>query len=78
MTFPCVKCGLCCKKVGMLDKSLNRGDGACIHLKEDNICNIYDNRPNICRIDEMKPNNISTKQWYEINLEFCKKLGANI
>ena len=78
MNFPCIKCGLCCKKVGILDKSLDRGDGACKHLSEDNLCTIYNDRPRICRIDEMKPNSISTKKWHEINLEVCKKLGAKI
>ena len=46
----CDKCGLCCKfcdKLPELNK-FDRGDGVCIHLKEDNTCAIYEDRPEIC------------------------------
>lgn len=78
MTFPCVKCGMCCRNVGIVDRSLDRGDGICMNLSEDNLCNIYNDRPKICRIDEIRPIGIKKKQWYEINIEACKKLGAKM
>jgi len=31
----------------------DRGDGACVHLQEDNTCEIYETRPEICRVDAM-------------------------
>lgn len=30
---------------------MNRGDGACIFLTNENLCAIYDWRPDHCRID---------------------------
>lgn len=40
MTFPCEKCGACCRAI------------KCVHLKL-NRCEIYEHRPSICRVDEM-------------------------
>ena len=47
--FPCTRCGACCI---FLPKHFGfdlREDGACIHLSEDNLCKIYDERPQLCR-----------------------------
>lgn len=44
----CQKCGSCCRFV--FDTFLDDGTGKCIHLK-DNLCLIYDSRPQICRVD---------------------------
>ena len=30
----------------------DRGDGACEHLTEDNLCSIYENRPDFCNVDK--------------------------
>ena len=30
----------------------DRGDGACGHLTEDNLCSIYENRPDFCNVDK--------------------------
>lgn len=43
----CKKCGKCCKALG------------CRHLGSDNLCDIYENRPEICR-------NIPYSPWNEI------------
>ncbi len=40
MSFPCEKCGSCCKAVG------------CSYLK-NNLCSIYEARPDICRVDKV-------------------------
>ena len=58
--FDCKQCGACCKIAGMIglirDKEGNkvgqREDGACIHLDENNMCKIYEDRPDICRVNE--------------------------
>jgi Fe-S-cluster containining protein len=54
MTFPCTSCGACCRRIG---QSQGHGlpvnpDGSCGHLK-NNLCEIYDTRPDFCRIDHM-------------------------
>ncbi len=48
--FPCDKCGLCCKRLDLIEemKEYDRGDGVCMYLTKDNLCSIYDNRPTIC------------------------------
>ena len=60
--FPCTKCGICCNLVGAVEqlgvlreefKKANlksKSDGRCIHLTYDNMCSIYDKRPEICRV----------------------------
>lgn len=48
--FPCTGCGACCKAVWMAMPELAKPDGSCKHLGEDNLCGIYDNRPEICLI----------------------------
>jgi len=56
-------CGACCRalnekpknfKVAMWMKFLDRGDGVCKNLMEDNRCRIYDRRPDICIIKQWK------------------------
>lgn len=54
--FLCSQCGACCKLAGKMGgKKYNlpiNEDGSCGHLK-NNVCSIYDNRPDICRVDKM-------------------------
>jgi Fe-S-cluster containining protein len=45
----CTKCGACCRIVGVAVPELDRGDGACRHLTEENLCGIYEKRPLLCR-----------------------------
>lgn len=54
MSFPCTKCGLCCRHVDRseLTTILDRGDGICIYLNTHSAeCKIYRSRPQACRID---------------------------
>ncbi len=57
----CDKCGICCKLLykANLDKEiinlLDNGEGVCKYL-ENNLCKIYDNRPNICNSQWMYEN----------------------
>ena len=43
--YPCKQCGCCCRHVQVIDemKKYDRGDGVCIHLRNDNKCDIYNN-----------------------------------
>jgi Fe-S-cluster containining protein len=52
MNFPCTSCGSCCRRVFMVDifpREWIKEDGSCIHL-ENNLCKIYNTRPDYCRI----------------------------
>lgn len=53
------------------------GNGVCIYLK-NNLCSIYENRPEICNVDLMYEKYFSvmyTKQeFYELNEKACEKI----
>jgi Fe-S-cluster containining protein len=78
--FPCTKCGLCCRNIDTIHelKDFDKGNGICIHLTEDNLCNIYDERPDICNVEKMFERKykrlMSKDEYYRLNLEGCKKL----
>lgn len=79
--FPCQQCGLCCQRVHLAaeTKSLDRGDGVCMHYEETNkVCTIYDERPDICRVDALyKKRYVQLYTWEEyvdLNLQVCKRL----
>ena len=77
--FNCSMCGLCCKHIDLVDelKKFDRGDGTCIHL-HNNLCSIYETRPNICRVDYMYEKKYSKlysrEEFYKINEDVCKTL----
>ena len=78
--FHCDRCGLCCRKVGKFDfmKEFDRGDGACKHLKADNTCAIYENRPTICNVErlyeERFKDEMTRDEWDRLNSEGCREL----
>ena len=41
----CLRCGWCCKSINPFDLD------ECPYLK-DNLCSIYENRPNVCKIHD--------------------------
>ena len=49
-SWKCIKCGACCKVMGLLYPDYDRGDYACINLLRDNTCGIYNDRPLVCRV----------------------------
>jgi len=82
-TFPCNKCGLCCKKVHQAPETrfLDRGDGTCRHYDvEDKVCGIYDQRPDICRVDKqyelIYSERYSWEEFVTANVEVCSLLQA--
>lgn len=78
--FECNKCGLCCKSIANnpIYKDLDRGDGTCKYLSEDNLCSIYETRPLLCRVDEaydkLFKNLISREDYYSENYKICDLL----
>ena len=46
--YECTKCGACCvaPDIAALDKPLGL---RCPHLGADNLCTVYDRRPEVCR-----------------------------
>ena len=80
MIFPCEKCGICCKHINLIPqlKQFDSGNGRCIHLMDNNLCAIYENRPDICNVDkmyELKYSKLMTEDEYlKLNVEGCKEL----
>lgn len=71
--FYCNKCGVCCKNVGITERSefLDRGDHVCKYYDEKTkLCTIYDFRPDICRTDKEYKNFKNNYTWDEY-LELC-------
>ena len=71
------KCGLCCRNIDKIPElaDFHTGDGVCIHLSDDNLCNIYASRPDICNVEKMYEltyKAIMSKEEYEkMNMEGC-------
>lgn len=79
-SFDCTKCGACCKSLEghPLTTHLDRGDGTCKHLREDNTCRIYETRPDICRVDKMQPAVMTTVEWHRRNKHACRQLHLHV
>ena len=82
--FRCSRCGLCCRNIDKVPelKEFDAGNGVCIHLTEDNLCDIYSFRPDICNVDKMfeiRYKDFFTREEYDrLNEEGCKSLQMNI
>lgn len=79
-TFEFSKCGLCCRNIKKQESILgflDRGDGVCRYLK-DNLCSIYETRPDVCRVDKMYEkcfkDKMTKEEFYQLNYESCKLL----
>ena len=75
--FNCDKCGLCCRNLKSSDiyDDLDRGDGTCKYLRDDNLCSIYETRPDKCNVKktyELFFKHIYTKdEFYKLNENAC-------
>lgn len=62
----CEKCGLCCKMVN------------CMHLTEDNLCSIYEQRPVVCNVDKTYKTYfarvMSKEEFEQMNRQICATL----
>lgn len=77
--FVCDKCGCCCRNLDKseLYRSLDRGDGICKYLV-DNLCSIYETRPDICNIEKgydlFFKEFMTKEEYYSLNIQACKIL----
>lgn len=82
MMFECDRCGICCKHIDSISqlKEFDSGNGRCIHLLDNNLCDIYFDRPDICNVEkmyEMHFKKIMTKDEYiRQNMLGCNELKA--
>lgn len=80
MKFECDRCGACCRNIrrSNLSTGLDRGDGVCKHLREDNLCAIYNQRPIFCNVDAYYEKYLSDKinreEFYKMNYAACENL----
>ena len=80
MPINCGKCRApCCRKIGLINKEMDRGDGVCLYLNDDNKCEIYEYRPIICNTDKIYEkylkNRISREEFDKLNQEACEYLN---
>ena len=69
MAQECRGCGACCRSAAgliSLPEYWDEEKKKCIYLTEENLCEIYEDRPDICRIKEKKE--YSEKMLFE----FCE------
>lgn len=80
MIFPCDQCGLCCKHLECVPelKKFDSGNGKCVHLMDNNLCEIYHTRPDICNVSKMYQLHykelMSEAEYIKNNIEGCKAL----
>ena len=79
MAINCEDCkAYCCRIAGRIMKELNRGDGTCLYLNDENRCEIYDHRPDICNTDILYEkyfkNRYTEEEWKERNIKACEVL----
>lgn len=80
MPINCSNCrAYCCRVIGKLDPSLDRGDCVCKYLNEETCkCSIYDKRPLICNTDLMYDKLfkglIPREQYDALNAASCEQL----
>lgn len=79
--FNCSQCGACCKEIhksSLVPKAMLDERGWCIHLKDDNSCAIYHNRPWFCKIDDLYETYFSEQysllDYYNANAIICNEL----
>lgn len=82
MSYPCTKCGCCCKMVGKMVQELEidfpyayDANGKCSQLADDNTCMVYEDRPLICNIDKMAELlKVNKAEFYDININACNDM----
>lgn len=77
--YPCERCGNCCRHVDLIAgmEHFNRGDGVCKHLREDNLCAIYAERPPLCNGEYVYKTFFATvpvEEFHEMISKLCIKL----
>ena len=81
MDFPCAKCGLCCRMIRSVPElaEYDNGNGVCRYL-ENNICSIYESRPQVCNVSEMYnaryASSMAEREFVEVNLRSCEEIAV--
>ena len=84
MKFPCDNCVLCCKHIELIKEleKFDSGNGSCKYLTEDNICSIYDQRPDACDVKKMYESiykkKINEKEYIELTRGECKQIKQGL
>ncbi len=55
-----------------------REDGSCIHLTDNNMCDIYETRPVACQVRAMRPVRLDEAMWFALNLVACDELHQQV
>lgn len=82
MMFRCDRCGICCQHIDLIPqlKEFDSGNGRCIHLLENNLCEIYFERPDICNVEKMYElyfkDSISEDEYIRQNFDACNELKS--
>lgn len=82
--FVCTRCGLCCRNIDKIPElaDFHTGDGVCIHLTNDNLCDIYSIRPDICNVEKMYEINYKTmmlkEEYDKMNMGGCRLLQSTL
>ena len=80
--YDCKRCGSCCRNVNLCEemKMLDRGDGICKHLNENNLCRIYDKRPNLCNgqyVYEHFYSQMTVADYHKMIAKLCEQIRGN-
>lgn len=62
----------------------DRGDGACVYLTQENLCSIYETRPELCNMEkaweirnkslDLDARGITKKDYFKLNNEVCNQM----
>ena len=80
MIFPCDKCGICCNHINEIPELhlYDLGNGRCIHLTDNNLCDIYETRPDICNVEVLYMKkfcfDMSEDEYIKANVAGCNAL----
>lgn len=81
--YACKRCGRCCRRVDLVDELayLDRGDGVCKNLTDENLCRIYAERPPLCNGKYLYENffpNMTVAEFHEMIAALCKEIAKVI
>lgn len=79
LSFKCDCCGICCRTIGGISllEQFDRGDGVCCHLTDENLCGIYNSRPEICNVEAMFKyfsDKMTKEEYFKLNTDSCMAL----
>lgn len=79
MDYPCTACGCCCRRVvaipGVFPEEWVGEDGACVHLTENELCGIYETRPECCRVGySFAGSGLTDREYLEMTANVCNAL----